>query len=104
MPKDHPFVGGDEVASILQTLGRGGAQGVERKYFCGDEPAVETITESVRAYGRDYQPHRIDLLTAVQGNGSHRQSAEEGDSKPDQEAKEFWHGSTPGSVSQCRNR
>ncbi len=76
MSEHHPFVGGDEVAAIVQALARRGPLAVQRQHFGGDELAVETIAQRIGAKRRHHQPHGIDLLAAMQGDRGQRQRAQ----------------------------
>ena len=91
VPEYHPFVRRDEVAAVFQAFGGGGPHGIESQDLGRDELAVEPIAESIATSRGNYQPHGIDLLTPVQGDGSHGQHAHEGNRDPYRDTKSFWH-------------
>ncbi len=81
----HPFVGGDEVTAVVEALGRRRAGRVERKYFSGDEGAVETVADGVDAHRRDDEPQTVDGLAARQCDATHRRRAKDRDRYPHQD-------------------
>ena len=68
--EDHPLVGGNIIAPIVQPLGRGGTVRIEHEHFGRDEFAVEAVTDGVGADGGHHQPHGIDLFAPMQGDRS----------------------------------
>ena len=74
--EDHPFVGGNKIASIVQPLGGRGTLGIQDQHLGGDEATVEAVAQGITAQGRDHQPHCIDLLAAVQGDGRECEGAQ----------------------------
>ena len=82
----HPFIRRNKVASVFHAFGGRGAQGVKGQDFGCDKFAVKTIAHGISADRRDHQPHGVDLLAAMQGNGCQSQRAQKGDRQPDQNA------------------
>src|ERR1035441_2511533 len=89
--EDDPFVGGNEIAAILQTLRGSSAQRVEGQHFGGNETAVKAVAHSVGAEGGNDQPERVDLFAAMKCDGGQRQSAEQADRDPKENAQKFLH-------------
>ena len=52
--KDYPLVGGNKIASVVETLRRGRAHRIERQHLSGNKPTVEAIADSVGGNGGDY--------------------------------------------------
>jgi hypothetical protein len=82
--EDDPLIRAAEVAAVLEALGGGRAQRIEREDFRGDEAGVETIADRVGARRGDDQPHGIDRFAAGECDGCERECAEQGDGDPDQ--------------------
>src|SRR5438067_9698790 len=80
--ENHPFVGGNKVAAVFQTLGRSGALRIKSKNLGGDELAVKAIANRIAANCSCDQPKRIDLLTAMQSDGGQRKRTEDRNSNP----------------------
>ena len=74
----HPFIGRDKIAPVFHPFGRRGTQGVECQDFGGDKFAVKAIAHGISADRRDHQPHGVDLLAAMQGNGCQSQTRPKG--------------------------
>ena len=87
--EDHPLVGGNVIAPIVQPLGRGGTVRIEHEHFGRDEFAVEAVTDGVGADCGHHQPHGADLFAPMQGNRSQCEGAQCGNPKPDKKPDEF---------------
>ena len=77
--EDDPLVGGDVVASVVESNGGGGALVVELEDVAGDDPAVYAVGYVVGADGGGEEPCCIDRLTAFEGEPCEACRSEEGD-------------------------
>ena len=84
VPEDHPFVGGDKIAAIFQTLGGRGALRIQDQNFRRNELAVETVSDGVGTNRRDHQPHCIDLLASMKCDRGQGQRSQNCDREPNQ--------------------
>src|SRR5579864_2047839 len=91
MSKDHPFIGGNEIAAILQPLGGSGPLGIEGKHFGGNKLAVEAVSQRICAEGSNHQPHGVNLCAAVERSRAQRERTENGNSEPNQDSYRFCH-------------
>ncbi len=85
--EDDPFVGRDEIATVVQAFSGSGPLGIEGQDFSSDEFAVEAISQRVGAECRNHQPHGVDLLAAVQRDSGQCKGAENSNGKPDQNSQ-----------------
>ena len=83
MTKHHPAVGRHEVTAVVETLGGRGAGCIRNQDFCHDPRAVKTIADGIGAHGRDYEPHRVDALAAMDGNTANGGRADNCNHQPD---------------------
>ena len=72
MAEHDPFVRHQKIATVFQSFGRGGAQGIERENLRRDEFAVKTISEGVAAGRSHDQPQGVNRFTAVNGDHANR--------------------------------
>jgi hypothetical protein len=87
----HPLVGGDEVAPVVQALGGRGAGLVERQHPRGDEGAVETIGQQENTHGGDDEPGGVDGFVALQRNRAQTGGATQRYRHPQQSLERFLH-------------
>ena len=66
--EDNPLVGRDEVAAVVQALGRRRPARIELEDLLGDEPRVEAVRDEIRAHGRDDEPGGADRFAAREGD------------------------------------
>jgi len=92
MSEDHPFIGGNEIAAIVQSLGRSGPLSIEGKHLGGNKLAVEAVSQGVCAEGRNHQPHGVNLLATMKRNRAQRKRTENGNSEPNHDSYRFFHG------------
>ena len=79
-----PFVGGHEVAPVVEALRRRGAGLVQHQHPGGNPGGVKAVGQGVDAGGGGDQPDGVDRLAAVEGDAAQGRSAEYGDGKPPQ--------------------
>ena len=89
--EDDPFVSTDEIASILEALGGGGAEWIQKQDLDRDELAVEAVSDSVSTNGCDHQPHRADLFSTMKGDGADGDCAQQRYGYPHQSSKKCSH-------------
>ncbi len=83
--EQHPLVRGVEIAPVGARDRRRRPAVVEREDFGGEERAVETIGQDIRARRGDHQPQRVDLFARTDQPRDHRirERAAEGDRRPE---------------------
>ena len=86
MAEQHPAAGRNEVAPVVQPLGRRRAPVVQAEYALGQEPAVEAVGDEVGADGGEHQPGGADGLAAVEREYGPRGCADETDGDPEEGA------------------
>jgi hypothetical protein len=89
--EDHPLVGRNEIAAVVETLRRSSAQRIERQHFGRNEAAVEAVSDGVGRNGGNDEPEGVDLLAAMQSDCGQRQRSEQADGNPGKNAQEFRH-------------
>src|SRR5207244_2463321 len=81
--EDDPAIRRDEVATVVQALGRSEARVIESEDARRDERAVEAVADGVGAEGGDEQPRRADLFAAREGEESERAGTADRDERPE---------------------
>ena len=66
MAEHDPLIGGLEIVSVAQALGRRGPLVVQRHHARRDELAVKTVSRGIAARRRHHQPQAVDVLPAIQ--------------------------------------
>jgi hypothetical protein len=85
VPEKHPAVRGDEVAAVVQPLGRSRPAIVELENLAGDEESVEPVADRVGTDGGREEPDGIDAFSTAEGHDSEGRRAENGNRGPDEE-------------------
>src|SRR5580704_2006522 len=83
MSEDDPAMGGDEIATVIETLGRGRPGVIHRQYRRGDPGRVKTVTDDVDAdAGRD-QPEGVYRFVTVQRDATDGVGPDDRQNDPD---------------------
>ena len=91
MAEEHPFVGRDEIATVISALGGRGASVVQNEKFRRNESGVDPIGDQVKAGCRQDKPGGVDWLSTMEGDGRKSRGAERGNGHPDENAQKSFH-------------
>jgi hypothetical protein len=91
VPEYDPPIGGHVVMAVFESLGRRLSVRVERKNPMGDQAAIESIADQIRADRRGQQPGGADLLSTLECEHRKRRGARQRDAHPDENRSPFPH-------------
>ncbi len=91
MAEENPFIGGDEVTTIVMAFRGRSARVVERQNFCGYKCGIQPEGHEVATKRSDHKPHSVERLAAMDGNRAEGPCAQQPNDKPRQDGQDTLH-------------